>query len=65
MWFEVDNEKYTTDKTKETLEMHEKQSIKAVDFGAAFKKTAVDLYWDDLAKLSPDSIAKLQKLLTK
>jgi hypothetical protein len=26
---------------------------------------AVDLYWDDLKKLSPDSIAKLQTLLAK
>jgi TRAP-type C4-dicarboxylate transport system substrate-binding protein len=64
-WFEVDNEKYTAEKTKETLEMMTRQGIKSVDFGPGFKKTAVDLYWDDLSKLSPDSIAKLQKLLTK
>ena len=64
-WFEVENEKYTADTTKTTLEMQDKQGIKVVDFGPAFRKTAVELYWDDLKKLSPDSMATLQKLLTK
>jgi TRAP-type C4-dicarboxylate transport system substrate-binding protein len=64
-WFEQDNERYTAEKTKETLEMQAKQGIKVVDFGADFRKVAVDLYWDDLKKLSPGSIDKLQPLLTK
>lgn len=65
VWFEQDSQRYTADKTKETLEMQAKAGIKPVDFGPEFKKIAVSLYWDDLKKLSPDTIAKLQPLLTK
>jgi TRAP-type transport system periplasmic protein len=64
-WFEKDSERYTSETTKAALDMQEKEGIKAVDFGPAFKKTAVDLSWDDLKKLSPDSIGKLQALLAK
>jgi len=64
-WFEQDNEKYTAETTKATLDLQAKAGIKVVNFGPEFKKTAVDLYWDDLKKLSPDSIAKLQPLLSK
>src|SRR5262245_17089717 len=63
VWFEQDNVRYTEDKTKDTLDMMSKQGIKTVDFGPEFKKAAVSLYWDDLKKLSPDSIGKLQPLL--
>jgi TRAP-type transport system periplasmic protein len=64
-WFEVDNEKYTADKTKETMEMQDKAGIRSVSFGPEFKKIAEDLYWDDLRALSPDAIAKLRPLLTR
>jgi TRAP-type transport system periplasmic protein len=64
-WFEQDNERYTADTTKAALAMQEKQGIKAVDFGPAFRKTAEDLSWDDLKKLSPDSIGRIQALLAK
>src|SRR5882757_9878382 len=64
-WFEQDSVRYDADKTKETLEMQAKAGIKTVDFGPEFKKLAVSLYWDDLKKLSPDAMAKLQPLLTK
>jgi TRAP-type C4-dicarboxylate transport system substrate-binding protein len=64
-WFEGDDLRYSAEKTKETLEMQAKAGIKTVDFGPEFKKLAVSLYWDDLKKLSPDAMAKLQPLLTK
>ena len=64
-WFEKDSETYTEATTKATLDAQSKQGIKAVDFGPEFKKVALDLYWDDLKKLSPDSIGKLQPLLIK
>jgi TRAP-type C4-dicarboxylate transport system substrate-binding protein len=64
-WFEQDSVRYDADKTKETLEMQAKAGIKTVNFGPEFKKLAVSLYWDDLKKLSPDAMAKLQPLLTK
>lgn len=65
VWFENDSERYTSETTKAALDMQEKQGIKAVGFGPEFKKIAVDLSWDDLKKLSPDSIGKLQALLAK
>jgi TRAP-type transport system periplasmic protein len=64
-WFEIDNERYTSETTKAALDLQAKQGIKSVDFGPEFKKTAVDLYWDDLTKLSPASIDKLKALLAK
>jgi TRAP-type C4-dicarboxylate transport system substrate-binding protein len=65
VWFEKDIVAYTEATTKSTMEMQDKAGIKAVSFGPEFKKVALDLYWDDLKKLSPDSIGKLQALLTK
>jgi TRAP-type C4-dicarboxylate transport system substrate-binding protein len=65
VWFEKDSERYTDDKTKETLDMQAKAGIKVATFGPDFKKIAVSLYWDDLKKLSPEQVAKLQPLLTK
>jgi TRAP-type transport system periplasmic protein len=64
-WFEADSVRYTTETTKAALDLQEKQGIKVVSFGPEFKKIAVDLYWDDLKKLSPESIGKVQALLTK
>jgi TRAP-type C4-dicarboxylate transport system substrate-binding protein len=64
-WFEQDNPKYAAETTKAALDMQANAGIKVVDFGPEFKKTAVDLYWDDLKQLSPDAMAKLQPLLTK
>ncbi len=54
-WFEAGQSRYTAETTKAALDMQEKAGIKAVDFGPEFKKIAVDLYWDDLKKLSPGS----------
>ena len=65
VWFEKDNEQYTADKTKETLDMQAKAGIKSVNFGSEFKKVAVDVYWDDLKHLSPANIDKLKGMLTK
>jgi TRAP-type C4-dicarboxylate transport system substrate-binding protein len=64
-WFEADSVRYTNDTSKAALDLQEKAGIKAVNFGPEFKKIAVDLYWDDLKKLSPDSIGKLHALLAK
>ena len=54
-----------TEKTKETLEQQAKAGIKVVDFGPEWRKTAVELSWEDLKKLSPDSIGKLQAVIDK
>ncbi len=39
--------------------------IKVVNFGPQWSKTAVDLSWEDLTKLSPDSIGKLRAIIDK
>ena len=39
-WFDVDNEKYTSEATKAALDLQEKQGIKVVNFGPQFKKLA-------------------------
>ena len=64
-WFEADSVRYTNETTKAALDLQEKQGIKVVNFGPEFKKIAVHLYWGDLKKLSPESIGKVQALLTK
>jgi TRAP-type C4-dicarboxylate transport system substrate-binding protein len=64
-WFEKDMLELTEATTKTNKELQAKQGIKVVDFGRDFEKTAIDLYWDDLQKLAPDTIAKLKPLLTK
>ena len=64
-WFEADSVRYTNETTKAALDLQEKQGIRVVNFGPEFNKIAVELYWDDLKKLSPESIGKVQALLTK
>jgi TRAP-type C4-dicarboxylate transport system substrate-binding protein len=65
VWFEKDDLRYTAEKTAETLEQQAKAGIKVVDFGPDWRKTAVDLSWEDLKKLSPDSIGQLQAMIAK
>jgi hypothetical protein len=42
-----------------------KAGIEVKNFGPALEQRANDTYWAELAKISPDNIAKLKKLLTK
>jgi len=65
VWFEQDDLRYTGQKTKDTLAYQEKASIKVVNFGPQWQKTAVELSWEDLTKLSPDSIGKLRAVIDK
>jgi TRAP-type C4-dicarboxylate transport system substrate-binding protein len=63
--FEKDDAIHAEAATRTAYDVHAKRGIKAVDFGPDFKKVALDLYWEDLSKLSPEAIAKLQPLLVK
>jgi TRAP-type C4-dicarboxylate transport system substrate-binding protein len=65
VWFEQDDLRYTEQKSKDTLAAQQKAGIKVVDFGPEWQKTAVDLSWEDLTKLSPDSIGKLRAIIDK
>jgi len=65
VWFEKDDLRYTEQKTKDELAYQEKAGIKVVNFGPEWQKTAVELSWEDLTKLSPDSIGKLRAIIDK
>jgi len=65
VWFEQDDLRYTEQKSKDTLAYQAKAGIKVVDFGPQWQKTAVELSWEDLTKLSPDSISKLRGIIDK
>ena len=65
VWFEQDDLRYTEQKSKDTLAYQEKAGIKVVNFGPEWQKTAVQLSWEDLTKLSPDSIGKLRAIIDK
>ena len=65
VWFEQDDLRYTAQKSKDTLAFQEKAGIKVVDFGPQWQKTAVELSWEDLTKLSPDSIGKMRAIINK
>lgn len=65
VWFEKDDLRYTEEKTKAELAYQAKAGIKVVNFGPQWEKTAVDLSWEDLTKLSPDSIGKLRAVIDK
>ncbi len=64
-WFEAFMVGYTEETNKKAVEYQTSKGIKVLDLGSDFRKKADDLLWADLAKLSPDNIAKLRKLLTK
>ena len=42
-----------------------KAGIEVANFGPGFEKQANDIYWEELAKISPDEVAQLKKMLTK
>lgn len=65
VWFEKDDLRYTEEKTKAELAYQAKAGIKVVDFGPQWEKTAVELSWEDLTKLSPGSIGKLRAVIDK
>lgn len=63
-WFEADMVAWSAATTKANVEMQEAKGVKAVNLGPELRKLATDLYWDDLMKLSPESIGKLKALLS-
>jgi TRAP-type C4-dicarboxylate transport system substrate-binding protein len=63
-WLENDFPKRAKARNAEEAAYQQKAGIKAVDFGPGFAKQANDIYWAELAKISPDNIAKLKKMLS-
>lgn len=64
-WFEKELLVYTEQENARTRALHDERGIKAVNLGPEFAQQAQDVYWAELAKLSPANIAKLKPLLVK
>jgi TRAP-type C4-dicarboxylate transport system substrate-binding protein len=64
-WLEDDFPKLAKERNAKEAAYQKKVGVEVKDFGPAFEQQANDLYWAELAKISPDNIAKLKKLLTK
>jgi TRAP-type C4-dicarboxylate transport system substrate-binding protein len=65
VWLEGEWPKWREEYNKADADVQEKAGIKVVDMGPGFRKRAHDIYWEALAKLSPQHIPELRKLLTK
>lgn len=65
VWLETEWPKWRDEMNAKELEIQDKGGVKVVDMGPAFKKRAHDIYWEALAKLSPQHVPALRKLLTK
>jgi TRAP-type C4-dicarboxylate transport system substrate-binding protein len=64
-WLEQEFPKHAAARNSQEAEYQKKAGIKVVDFGPDFEKQANDVYWEQLAKASPDNIAKLKKMLAE
>jgi TRAP-type C4-dicarboxylate transport system substrate-binding protein len=64
-WLEQDFPKQAKERNAKEAEYQKKAGIKVVNFGPGFEKQANDVYWAELAKASPDNIAKLKKMLAE
>jgi TRAP-type C4-dicarboxylate transport system substrate-binding protein len=64
-WLEDDFPKQAKERNAKEADYQKKAGIEVKDFGPALEQQANDLYWAELAKISPDNIAQLKKLLTK
>jgi hypothetical protein len=64
IWLENEWPKWRDEFNAKEAAIQEKGGVKVVDMGPGFRKRAHDIYWDALAKLSPQHIPALRKLLT-
>jgi len=64
-WLEDEFPKMAKARNAKEAEYQQKVGIEVKNFGPALEQQANDTYWAELAKISPDNIAKLKKLLTK
>ena len=64
-WFEVEYPVWEKETIAADVKRQMDAGMKVVDFGPGLRKQAEDIYWQELAKASPENIAALRKLLTK
>lgn len=62
-WFETHMETYMAESAAVHHAAQDAAGIVAVDFGPGFARQAADVYWDELALESPETIADLRALL--
>lgn len=65
VWFDTMLPGYMAEKNKLNADAQQAAGIKPVDFGPGFSREAEDVYWDLLAKDSPETIPMLRGLLQK
>lgn len=64
-WFEIEMVGYQAEQSKIHAAAQDAAGIKLVDMGPGFAVQAANLYWDEMAKDSPETVAKLRGLLQK
>jgi TRAP-type C4-dicarboxylate transport system substrate-binding protein len=65
-WFEgEDFPRWSADRNALEAKKQSDSGVKIIDLGPEFAKKAEAVYWDELAKASPDNIAKLRQVLVK
>lgn len=64
-WFEDYMVEWTAKALKDEIEFQESAGIKTIDVGHEYVDRALDRYWADLEKQSPDTIPAIRKALMK
>jgi TRAP-type C4-dicarboxylate transport system substrate-binding protein len=64
-WLETEFPKWRAERNAQEAAYQKKVGIEVINFGPGFEKQANDIYWEELAKISPQNIAELKKILTK
>lgn len=65
IWFDAKMKEYMSEKSAMHRAAQDEAGIVGVDLGEGFARQAADTYWDELAKQSPEMIAKLRAVLQK
>jgi TRAP-type transport system periplasmic protein len=64
-WLETEFPKWAAERNAQEAAYQKKTGIEVLNLGAGFEKEANDMYWAELAKISPDNVGKLKAILTK
>jgi TRAP-type C4-dicarboxylate transport system substrate-binding protein len=63
LWMETEFPKRAAARSAKEEAYQKKAGIEVVNFGPGFEKQANDIYWAQLAKIRPDTVPQLKKLL--
>jgi TRAP-type C4-dicarboxylate transport system substrate-binding protein len=65
MWLETESIKIFGEMAERDYKRQAADGIQSIDYGPAYAKKAEDVFWDALAKQSPELIPRLRPMLTK